>query len=312
VMYFLYILQKQIAPIFLLIGIGFILGRRFPLDPRTLSRLTVYALVPGFIFVNIYEAGISQDLLKALLFAVLFLVVLWLVTAAVIRISRVEHSRGNAMTNSVLFFNSGNMGIPLITLVFAGHPFAALAVSTQIMVLLVQNLSMNTLGFFIAGRSKMKARDLFRFILGIPALYALAAALIMKGFHSDATRMFFWPTLEYLKNGLIPVTLFALGVQLSQTKIRLKSRSVWGAAFLRLIVSPVLAFGLIELLGIHGVIAQVLLICSGLPTAVNTAMAAVEMENEPEFAAQMVMMTTLLCAGTLSVLIPISTVLFPV
>ncbi len=310
--FIIHILLYQILPVFLLIGTGMLINLRYGLDVRTLSRLTVYALVPGFIFVTLYETGIPPELLKALVYAVLLLIPLGLATALYSRISGQSHSLGSATLNSVLFYNSGNFGLPLITLVFMNSAEAPLALSTQVMVLLVQNLAGNTVGFYLAGRAQMHRDQLFKLILGIPAMYALGAALILKALPIDATTFFFWPTLVYLKGGLIPVALFTLGVQLSKSRFRADNPTVWAAVGLRLLISPILAYGLLLIMQIHGTMAQVLLIGSGLPSAVTTALAAVEFDNEPDFASQTVMVTTLLCAVTLAVLIPLAQWLFPI
>lgn len=310
--FILHILLYQILPIFLLIGTGMLINRRYGLDVRTLSRLTVYALVPGFIFVTLYETGIPPELIKALVYAVLLLIPLGLVTTLTSRLAGHTPALGNAALNSVLFYNSGNFGLPLITLVFMNSPQAPLALSTQVMVLLVQNLAGNTLGFYLAGKAQVQQDQLFKLILGIPAMYALGAALIFKALPLDATTLFFWPTLVYLKGGLIPVALFTLGAQLSKARFHVGNMAVWGAVALRLVISPLVAYGLLTLMQIHGTMAQVLLIGSGLPSAVTTALAAVEFDNEPEFASQTVMLTTLMAAITLAVLIPVAQWLFPV
>lgn len=309
--FILSILLYQILPIFLLIGTGMLINRRYGLDVRTLSRLTVYALVPGFIFVTIYETGIPPELVKALIFSVVLLIPLGIASLLISRLASHGRPLSNATLNSMLFFNSGNFGLPLITLVFMNTPQASLALSTQVMVLLVQNLAGNTLGFYLAGQAQMHKDQLLKLILGIPAMYALAAALILKALPIDATTLFFWPTLVYLKGGLIPVALFTLGVQLSKSKFRVGNGIVWRAAALRLVISPVIAYGLLVLMQIDGTMAQVLLIGSGLPSAVTTALAAVEFDNEPEFASQTVMVTTVLCAVTLAVLIPVARWVFP-
>lgn len=309
--FIIHILLYQILPIFLLIGTGMLINRRYGLDVRTLSRLTVYALVPGFIFVTLYETGIPPELSKALVCAVLLLIPLGLVTSLVSRFFGHSRTLSNASLNSVLFYNSGNFGLPLITLVFMNSPDAPLALSTQVMVLLVQNLAGNTLGFYLAGRAQMHKDQLFKLILGIPAIYAVTAALIFKTLPIDVTTLFFWPTLVYLKGGLIPVALFTLGVQLSKSQFHAKNLPVWSAVVLRLLLSPVIAFCLISIMQIHGTMAQVILIGSGLPSAVTTALAAVEFDNEPDFASQTVMVTTLLCAVTLAVLIPMAQWVFP-
>ncbi|MNP05096.1 hypothetical protein D3C76_970390 [compost metagenome] len=54
------------------------------------------------------------------------------------------------------------------------------------------------------------------------------------------------------------------------------------------------------------------MISSALPTAVNTALIAVERKNHPDFASQAVMVATLSSAVTLVLVVYISRIIFPV
>jgi predicted permease len=81
---------------------------------------------------------------------------------------------------------------------------------------------------------------------------------------------------------------------------------------IRLVLGPILAFLLIYLFRFHGVIAQTVLISYSVPTAVNTALIAVECNNNQSFASQVVMMSTVFSAATLSIAIFAARILFPV
>ena len=47
---FLYILTHNILPIIAIVGIGFLLGKIFTMDVKTLSKVQFYAFVPVFTF----------------------------------------------------------------------------------------------------------------------------------------------------------------------------------------------------------------------------------------------------------------------
>ena len=74
---------------------------------------------------------------------------------------------------------------------------------------------------------------------------------------------------------------------------------------------PLVALGIIKILNLSGVTAQVLFISSSVPTAVNTALLAAECKNHPDFAAQVVLVTTLACPLTLIPVIYLAPQLFP-
>jgi len=103
--------------------------------------------------------------------------------------------------------------------------------------------------------------------------------------------------------GVVPLALFTLGAQLSETKIRLKDLSLFIAVIGRLIISPLIAYGLVLLFGIEGLMAQVLILGAAAPTAVNSVLLSIEFEGDYEYASQVVMLTTLLSIITVSIII---------
>jgi predicted permease len=184
------------------------------------------------------------------------------------------------------------------------------AISVQIMVMVSQNLLNYSFGFYNAARGIMDFKTSIKSVLKMPTIYAIMSALIAKAIPYDLRDFFLWPAVRYAANSLIAVNLLILGIQLSLTKFELKNKDVYFTAFLRLCMGPVIAYLLILLLRIEGVMAMVLLISSGLPTAVNTVLAATEFNNEPEFATQTVVVTTLFCLFTLPLVIYFARMIF--
>lgn len=57
------IVLNVIVPVFILIGAGILLHRKFRLDLHTLSKLTTNFFMPAIGFANIYESNIQGRLL---------------------------------------------------------------------------------------------------------------------------------------------------------------------------------------------------------------------------------------------------------
>jgi predicted permease len=72
---------------------------------------------------------------------------------------------------------------------------------------------------------------------------------------------------------------------------------------MRLCVGPILGFLFVLLLGFKGDLAQALVVSTSFPTAVNSALLALEYDNEPDFAAAVVFYSTLFSAVSVSVVI---------
>ena len=318
---FLYILSHNIAPILLIVAIGYLLGSNFKLDVQTLSKLNFYVFVPAFTFYQIYTTVLPSSILKVFLFAIALLLINYLAAQVIGKLRRQDVSMRNAFSNAMMFYNSGNIGIPLITLVFSGVPFIVngetpylnAALSIQVIVLVVQNFTTNTVGFYNAGiGQKMNWKDSLLSVFKMPTIYSVPLAFLFKFFLPyDLREFFLWPAFEYMKNGLVPVSLFTLGVQLSKTRLtQLPSADVWIAVAGRLFGGPLIALGLTFLFRLDPLTSLVLMISSCVPTALNTALIAVDRNNQPLFASQTVLLTTVLCPITIAVVVYISQFLF--
>ncbi|NLI92939.1 MAG: AEC family transporter [Peptococcaceae bacterium] len=317
---FLYILGNNIIPVFIIIGLGFLLSKIFDLNIFTLSKLNFYLFVPGFIFFNLYTANLSLDILKILFLAVTYMIANDLLARIISKIRKYDVGMTNAFKNSIMFNNAGNIGVSLITLVFSNAPYVIggktpylnQALTAQVIILTFINITMNTIGFYNAGKAKKNIKDSIYQILTMPSIYAILLALLLKYFNIDIITTPLWPTLQYIKDGLVPMALLTLGVQLSKTEFDFGNIDVNIAVFTRIIIGPILALLCIYLFDFSGVVAQTVLISYSVPTAVNTALIAVECDNYQNFASQEVMISTILSAITLTSAIYLAGILFPI
>ena len=315
----LQIFLNNILPIFLMILVGVWLGKAFRMDLNTLSKINFYVTVPAFAFTQLYSTDLSRDQLLVFFYAIIQVAVLALIADLTARVRGHGMGMRKAFANSVMIYNSGNIGIPLITLVFSSSGYIAagenpaldLALATQTVILVVLSITTNTFGFYNSSSGEGTTREALGKMLRMPTIYAVPLALILKNFSFDLSEWFFWPALQMGSNALIALALLTLGIQLTQTRFRLASADVWIAVALRLVAGPIIAFVLIYLFGFTGIVARTLLISGSVPTAVNSALLAVENKNEPEFASQVVLFSTILCGATLVLVIWLSTRLFP-
>ena len=67
---FLYILGNNIIPIFIIIGLGYLLSKKFEFSIMTLSKLIFYLFTPAYIFYNLYTTDLSMDMLNILFFCI--------------------------------------------------------------------------------------------------------------------------------------------------------------------------------------------------------------------------------------------------
>ena len=296
-MILLEILFSVILPIFLIIGVGVVLDRSFRLDLPTLSKLNFFVFVPALVFVKLLDADLpAGTLVSVALFGLAHVLALFALSVALFSRGALRQHRA-ALSIGAVFYNVGNYGIPFTVLAFGDQQVAIVA-----MLMVTQNLTNFTLGIWVAEGRRGTNRQRLSGLLRIPVVYVLAVALTMRALGLDLIPQVKQP-LIYLGNGLIPIALLTLGVQLSRCRLAQGMVPIGAVTLVRLVVSPLLAAGLVWLLGIGGVAGSVLIAAGGLPTAVNAFILASEYDRDPEVVSQCVFWTTLLSPLTLAVVL---------
>lgn len=298
--YFFYILLNNIVPLSIMIAVGIVLRRSFNLDMKTLSKLNFYLFSPCIVFKLLYETTLSYAVIgQVLLFFACFYAVLILLTELMIRLRNYRAGMRSAVRNSVLFYNSANYGVPLNQLVFVGDAFT---LSIQIIIMMMQNLIPNTYGVYSVNAHRMTLRQTMKTIFSLPSIYAIPLAFLMKGFDLPVPPPIYTP-INYAASGFIAIALVTLGAQLGGMKWQIRFGDVAWANFMRLCAAPLLGFAVVWAMGIHGIMAQALVLSCAVPTSLSSVLLAVEFDNEPEFASQAAFSSTLFSIFTVTMTI---------
>lgn len=306
---FLYIATNVIIPIFIVMALGFSVSKYFTLDLGSLSKLNFYIFIPVFMFYSllIFKPA-NREMVDTILFnfllACLTFLVMYGLMRGLTRLLKLEANLAAAATLSVMIFNSANYGIPVIQLAYQGEGAAI-----QVITITAMNVLTYTLGVFIIGGWSEWKKGV-KEIAKLPILYALLLAILIRSFSIDLPDALMTP-LKWVADGMAPIALLTLGAQLGQSGISLRRPLLLGITVAaRLLLCPLLAFCLIYLMGLHGLLARVLFVSSAFPTAVVTVIFGIEYDKEPTFMADVVFISTLLSAVTVAGAISLSAVLF--
>lgn len=301
------ILLHVIFPVFALIGAGVLLHRIFNLDLNTLSKVTMYYLLPTVGFVNIYKSDIDGKVfLEIIGFQLLLALFLIIMSTFLTKVMKLDRGMTANFKNSVVLMNSGNFGLPVSQLVFQANP---LGLTIQIIIMTIQNFITYTYGLLNSVSVNTKgSKAIFEF-LKMPMLYALILGLGFQAFQIKIPA-FLWNPLENVADAFLAMALLALGAQVAFIKLRTFDSVLLMSLLGRLVFSPIIALGLIYLLSLEATTAQALFIASAYPSSRNSAQFALEYDNYPEHAGQAVLMSTLLSSITVTFVIYLSGVLF--
>jgi hypothetical protein len=151
-------------------------------------------------------------------------------------------------------------------------------------------------------------REVLGRVLRMPQVYAVMAALLIRSTGFDPTAAGgvaggLFNGVALLSEAALPLMLLILGMQLGAGAVIKEPGLVAFATGLRLLVSPLLAYGLGTAIGLYGMSLAVGVMLAGMPAAVNTTIIAIEFNSRPSLVVSTVVISSLASLATLTVLL---------
>lgn len=280
-----------IVPIALVATAGFWVGRTFKLDLKTLARLNIYVLLPALVLRGIY--GTTLNLGSAAGIVVGFAVNTVLLYGLAMGLGwglRFSPEQRKSLIATTVFANVGNLGLPfvLFTLGEAG-------LERALVYLVASAVAIASVFPIVLKGEGLRAGA--QFTLRLPVLWATLAGLGLQ--------ILAWQlpaaidrAVNLLGDAAIPIALLTLGIQLSQTQFAFGWHELFGTG-LRLIASPLLAYGVGLGLGLRGLDLQVLVVQAAMPVAVNSLIWVMELGGNVQQVAKTIVLSTLMAMVTL-------------
>lgn len=279
-------LVNVIVPVLVVAGTGFALGRVFPLDGSTISKIALNGLTPALCLHVLLTTEVSGQVGVTLVVAY---VLVSLIGAAIggLLTPGVAPPTRRAVMASVAISNSGNMGLPiaLFALGQAGFEQSVLMFLASVVLSFIVGPLL-----FGSGQGSVAA---IKGLVKLPALWAIAVALVMR-LADWSLPLGIMRGVEMLSAATLPVVLLALGIQLGATKRVRVTRPVITASLVRVIGMPFLSVGIGLLFGLTGVPLQALVLAGAMPTAVNAFLLSLEYKGDVRTVADTVTISTFL------------------
>ncbi len=292
-----YVFLNVILPVFGIVLLGTLLGGRLELQARTLTRAAYYIFVPAFIFQAISTAQVPlTSALKMLTFIIATHLLAVLVAGGIGRFLGRSKEMIAAFIMIAAFGNVGNYGLALIqfrlgdtALPPATIYFVAISISAFV-------ICVGAAGWAHGGSSGAIWQ-----VLKTPALWATVPAVMVSAGGLEVPLML-ERMIGLLADGMIPVMLFALGLQLlEQGKVHL-TRDVLLGSGIRLVLTPLLALLLAQFFGLSRIESHAGILQAAMPVAILVSIIAKENDIVPDFVTSVVVVSTLASVVTLSLL----------
>jgi len=279
-----------IAPVLICAGIGFTWAKmRVPYEPEFITRLVTNVGFPCLIFVSLATVDLESEALAIMGIASVVSVAAFAVLGLIVlRLANIEW---RSFLPSLMFANTGNMGLPLCLLAFGERGLA----------LGVAYFSINAIFVFALGPAITSGNANPIAVLKTPLIWSSVAGITVKlsGFVLPD-----WSTntLTLIGGFPIPLMLITLGVSLAQLKTSGLGRSAV-VSLLRLSIGFLVGWGTGEMLGMEAAAKGVLIIECTMPVAVFNFLYAQKYDNQPGEVAGAVLISTLMSFLTLPALL---------
>ena len=262
-----------------------------PESAGQLNRLALGVTLPAGIFRSLHTFTLDRTAARPPLFAAGLVFLLTGLSWALARRLRLARPVAAVFVLAVIFSNTAFMGFPVVSALY-GDPGLTQAV-------LLDQLGMEplafTLGAVIAagaveGASIPWADELWK-LVRFPPLITLAAAITWRLLDFPHVPANVDTVLHWISAATVPIVMVSLGLVLRIDALRRAWRLATLVVVLRLVLSPLLAWGASRMLGSDPLQSTVTTLELGMPTMMFTLMLAIRYRLDVELSAALVTAT---------------------
>ena len=246
-----------IFPVFFVIGIGYYLGKKDPnINTDLITNFAANIGSPAMIFYSITTTGVTLSIfLEYFIYSIIIISAFSIVGVIFLIILQKDYI---SELPPLILPNTGNIGLPLCLFAYGTAGLGVASAIASVVILLHF-----TIGVLLA----KKSFSLKILIKNMP-IYGILISIIFLYFE--------WSVPGYVENTTFLLTyatifliLMSLGIALAKLKvISWTHASILGAV--RVVIGPLIGFGLIKFFNLDGFAAGVLLIQSCMPSAILT------------------------------------------
>ncbi|MCA0971530.1 AEC family transporter [Halobacillus litoralis] len=294
------IFVQVVLPVILVFAAGFVLQKFLRLEIKSISTVALYIMLPCLVFETFYHAEFDQDYLMMIVFSALLLFAIIFINKVAAKLLRYDTATESGTILSTAFMNAGNYGSPIVLFAFGEEGFVY-AVSFMVL----QQIVMNFFGVYYAAKGTTGISMAIKTVLKMPPTHAVWIALAFK-YAGISIPGNFMSSITLVGDATIPTIMILLGMQLANITVKnLAWRKISFAASVRLLVSPLIAWGLTIILPMSDLMASVLIVATAMPSAATTTMYAVQFDAKPELVSSITLVTTLLSVITIPIVLSI-------
>ncbi|EAC4331367.1 AEC family transporter [Listeria monocytogenes] len=290
-----------LLPVFGIFAIGFVGQKTLKFDIPNLSKLTLYLMSPFLAFNTFYTNPLTID------YAYLAIYIFALCLSLILLVSLISFLLGYnlqdrcALILASAFMNNGNYGTPVVLLVFG-----AVGLDIAVVLMVLQQLAMSTIGIYFAAKGSKDAngmKTVMKRVVRMPIAYGALLGLALQLLHVSLPSALM-TCVKLVGDAAIPTIMIVLGMQLAVISFRrIELTKVGIALVLKLLIAPIIAFGLTLILPVDEMAKQIMILLAAMPTAANTTLMAVQFDTKPDLVSSATFISTVLSIITLPIVL---------
>lgn len=286
-----FLLISKIFPLYVVVTLGYVAGKKFKADKDTIATLLIYFIAPVVIFNGVASAPSSAKYLGLPALTLLLACMLSVIFFAVAK----RHFNG-AERNLIGFMsgtgNTGYFGLPVVLALF-GVQMQNIAILATLGFVLFEN----TLGYYYIARHSLKAKDAAKKLLKLPAIYAYILGVIVNlvGYSPGQVVT---DNITYFRGAYVLLGMLIIGVGLSSVSRASVDKKLLTISFAAKFIAFPATVLVLRVINNYtntydNSVMDVLLLLSVVPIASNTVAFATKLKAHPEKAAFTVLASTI-------------------
>ena len=298
------LLFKQIAQLFLMILMGYIIVKTKLLkgeDSKVLSKIILYLIIPAVI-INAFQVDYSPNVTKGLITACIASIILQFLLLFVTYIMQKMFHLDSVEFTSAYYSNSGNLIVPLVTYILGGKWVVYGCVFMSVQLFLIWSQGKNMI-------SREKGINLKKILLNINMISVFLGVILF--FTKIRFPEIINNTLSSVGGMIGPLSMIVTGMLIAEVNLKdiFTNKRVYLVTVLRLIIQPLIALVVINLLGMRGwhpqgdKIILITYLAAITPCASTVTQMCQVYGNDSKYASAINVMTTLLSIITMPVFV---------
>ena len=296
------VVLNQIAVLFILIVVGFMLKKLKILDDRFekgLAGLIISVTLPALIITSMnyeFSKELLGNSLMILGYGASTFALMILVSYIFSKIFHLENPQKGVYQFLIVFPNTGFIGFPILNAVFGREAIFYASIFNVIF-----NILLWTLGVYFVSKKKKKIN--FNMLIN-PGTVSVVVGFMLFVLSIELPYIIH-SSLQTIGDTTTPLAMIMVGLLLGDARFRVlfKNIKLFVISVIRLIIIPLIVYIMLSLFKLPQIVLATVVILSGMPSGANAAIFSRKFESDYKLASQGIFLTTLLSIASIPLII---------